>query len=344
MNKIWPKKNDQGSLTKPKDILRKPSSNIFKIILWAILVLSLTALIAILVFGIGIYRFNWDNKASREAEKIFPYPAAFIGLNIIPLRQLQIQTKYIKFFYNKTSPGQVPSDAEVQKQVIDRMIETVVVKKLCKSYGVTVAKKDVDAEFQKIVDENGGQDKVKQILTDLYGLSVDSFKGLISDQLYRDKLQQKYETDLQERAKVSHILIKIPTENREITVKRNGQDVKLTVTGKEWAQDRAANVLIALKNGEKFADLAKTYSDDESSAKDGGALPFIAKGDTVEEFEKAAFALKNPGDISPVVETQYGLHVIELNEKKGSINMTFDEWLKDNENKIRTIKFVSRKS
>ena len=71
-----------------------------------------------------------------------------------------------------------------------------------------------------------------------------------------------------------------------------------------------------LKEGEKFKELASTNSDDHSSSSQGGVLPFFGVGRMVGEFERAAFALRNKGDISAPIETQYGWHILKLIDKK----------------------------
>ncbi len=71
-----------------------------------------------------------------------------------------------------------------------------------------------------------------------------------------------------------------------------------------------------LKSGENFEDLAKQFSDDQGSAKSGGALPQFGTGRMVPEFEKAAFALNEIGDVSAPIRTSYGWHIIKLLEKK----------------------------
>ena len=72
-----------------------------------------------------------------------------------------------------------------------------------------------------------------------------------------------------------------------------------------------------VKGGEKFEELAKQFSEDQSSAKNGGVLPAFGTGRMVPEFEKAAFALKNTDDISAPVKSSYGWHILKLIEKKG---------------------------
>ena len=71
-----------------------------------------------------------------------------------------------------------------------------------------------------------------------------------------------------------------------------------------------------LKAGEKFEDLVKQYSDDQSSSKNGGLLPWFGTGRMVPEFELAAYSLKYPGDYTGPVRTSYGWHIIKLMETK----------------------------
>ena len=85
----------------------------------------------------------------------------------------------------------------------------------------------------------------------------------------------------------------------------------------EWdaAKVRADSVYAALKAGADFAELAKSVSQDPGSARQGGELPFIQHGQLVKEYEDAAYALQ-PGELSPVVKSSFGYHVILMKERK----------------------------
>ena len=114
------------------------------------------------------------------------------------------------------------------------------------------------------------------------------------ERAYNDNIEQ-YSTPEQVRA--SHILLK--TEGKdEAAVKAKAEDV-----------------LKQAKSGADFAELAKKNSEDEASAKNGGDLDFFGRGRMVPEFDTVAFALQ-PGQISDLVKTQYGYHIIKLIEKK----------------------------
>ncbi len=80
-----------------------------------------------------------------------------------------------------------------------------------------------------------------------------------------------------------------------------------------------------LKNPERFAEVAKANSADTASARKGGDLGFFGHGRMVPEFEAAAFALKTPGEISEVVKTPYGYHIIQLEERREGEPKPFEQ-------------------
>jgi peptidyl-prolyl cis-trans isomerase D len=113
---------------------------------------------------------------------------------------------------------------------------------------------------------------------------------------------------LEDRAHVAHILFK--------TVGKTDAEVA-------EIKKKAEDVLNKAKHGGKFADLAKQYSEDTTKDK-GGDLDWIVRGQTVAEFEAAAFSLPK-GSISDLVKTEYGFHIIEVIDRQTARTQTFDE-------------------
>jgi peptidyl-prolyl cis-trans isomerase D len=149
---------------------------------------------------------------------------------------------------------------------------------------------------------------------------IDQAKVAGAVQVTQDDLQSYYNQHrdqyrVAEQAKVSHILIKTPLP---------GADGKVDEKGVADAQKRAQDVLNQLKAGAKFEDLAKKYSEDPGSAKEGGSLGWIGKGRTVPEFEKAAFSLPK-GQISDLVKSSYGFHIIRVDDRQDAHMKTLDE-------------------
>lgn len=99
----------------------------------------------------------------------------------------------------------------------------------------------------------------------------------------------------------------------------------LVATATPDAKAKAEKLLSELKAGANFETVAREQSADPGSAAKGGDLGFFAAGRMAKEFNDAAFALKNPGDLSNVIETQFGFHVIKLEERKPAAVRPFEE-------------------
>ena len=87
---------------------------------------------------------------------------------------------------------------------------------------------------------------------------------------------------------------------------------------------KADDLLKQIKGGANFAELAKANSEDPGSKANGGDLGWVVRGQTVKNFENTAFALK-PNEISPVISTEYGFHIVQLEEKQDAHLQSFDE-------------------
>ena len=167
------------------------------------------------------------------------------------------------------------------------------------------AMKDLD------MDEKALQDYTRRdlIISNLVDKTISS-KITVSEEDARKFYEQNPDKFTRpETARASHILI--------------GVDAKATAEEKKAAREKAVKLRKELAGGADFATLAKGSSTCPSSQQ-GGDLGFFGKGQMVPAFEQAAFALK-PGEISDVVETQFGYHIIKLTEKKVAEKVEFKE-------------------
>jgi peptidyl-prolyl cis-trans isomerase C len=129
-------------------------------------------------------------------------------------------------------------------------------------------------------------------------------RGLQAAPVVSDEEVQKYYDDNREVYSTTTIRV------RHILVKDEAQ---------------ARDLLAKIKHDpSQFAELAKANSTDTGSASKGGDLGFFGHGRMVPDFERAAFALKNPGDLSDVVKTPYGFHIIKLEERKAGTEKPFE--------------------
>lgn len=93
----------------------------------------------------------------------------------------------------------------------------------------------------------------------------------------------------------------------------------------EGAEAKANKILAELKGGADFGELAKRQSQDAGSAARGGELGYFAKGVTVPEFERAAFSLQKKGDLSGVVKTDFGYHILKLEDRRAAGRVPYEE-------------------
>lgn len=136
-----------------------------------------------------------------------------------------------------------------------------------------------------------------------------------------------------DEVRVRHILISTQPqsepEDEEDAKDAKSKDKKpeaKTLT-KEEARAKAQGLLDRVRKGEDFAKLAKENSDDPGSKDKGGEYDFFGHGQMVPEFDKAAFALK-PGEVSDLVETQFGFHIIKLEERRTAQDPSSDQKVK----------------
>jgi len=150
----------------------------------------------------------------------------------------------------------------------------------------------------------GEQRKVKYLLLDREQARQTVAVPQADIQRYYNDNSQQYTTP--ERVRASHIL--------------------LNTGGKDEAAVRkqAEELLAKIKAGADFAELAKKYSEDPGSKEKGGDLDFFPRGQMVPEFEQAAFSLQ-PGQVSELVKTQYGFHIIKVVEKQAGSTQTLDQ-------------------
>ena len=178
-----------------------------------------------------------------------------------------------------------------------------------------------DAELRAFYERNKGTynnsipEKRKLRYVVLETAKVEAQTEVTHDDLQAYYDQHRDEFRVPEQVNVRHILIKTPLP---------GTDGKVDTKGADEARKKAEDVLKQIKSSGNFAELAKKYSEDPGSAKNGGSLGWIGKGRTVPEFEKAAFSLPK-GGTSDLVQSSYGFHIIHVDDKQDAHLKTLEE-------------------
>ena len=213
------------------------------------------------------------------------------------------------------------TDSELQQEFLRRNTKVKFQYALLTLADVSRQIKPTDAELKAYFDQNKKAyvNAIPQKRKAQY-IFIDSNKMKSKLQVSADDLKRYYsqhmdEFRVPEEVKVRHILIKTPPP---------GPDGKTDPKAVEAAKAKAEDLLKKINGGANFADLAKKYSDDAGSAAQGGELGWIGRGRTVPEFEKAAFGL-SPGQTSGLVQSSYGFHIIQVEDKHTAHVKSLDE-------------------
>jgi peptidyl-prolyl cis-trans isomerase C len=228
--------------------------------------------------------------------------------------------------------GPVPPDERdrVYRGVLDNMIGYRLIIQEAKARKIAVADADVDAQVAQIRSQFPSDAQFQQALaaqkTTLEAVRSDTRDEMSAEKLVESEIAakvgvkpeavtdfyQKNQDKFQQgpRVRASHILIGIP-QNADATTKQQ-------------AKAKADALLKDLKAGKDFAATAKANSQDPGSAPNGGDLGYFEQGQMVPPFEQAAFALK-AGEMSEVVETQFGYHIIKVADKQDSHVVPLEE-------------------
>jgi len=277
------------SITKPKTTIKKKRSRKGKLLKFFAL-LIIICFLALIIFGASLYQFKWQNPVVEYITKIIPYPAVIVNYQPISYYSWQQQVKTLRNFYtqekDKNPDLPVPSLEETQKHILNRLIEQELLNQLAYKYNVTVTQTEIDERTQKLISEIGSQESLIQQLKNLYNWTLDQFqKEVLRPLLLKNKLS-----------------IAITLDDRL----------------NQEARKKAEEILTKLKSGQQFDELAKQYSEDVT-ALSGGDLGYFGRGQMLPEFEQAAFNLK-PGEISGLVKTQFGYHIIKVEEQLADEN------------------------
>ena len=235
------------------------------------------------------------------------------GVNIMQSevdKQIEAQLRQIQASGRQVPPGQMDAiKVRMQQGFVQQIIDQQLIDEKLKAKNISVADKDIDEKIAEIVKRNNMSIEQLNAQMAMGGMSMADFRkrmkyGLGLEKLIEssgdflpaseEEVKKFYDDTIQPgQIRASHVLLNT-----------RGKDE----VAKSVAKAKIEELLMQAKAGGDFAELAKTNSDCPSKTK-GGDLGFFGKGQMVPEFEQAAFALKE-GEISDVVETQFGYHII----------------------------------
>jgi peptidyl-prolyl cis-trans isomerase C len=217
------------------------------------------------------------------------------------------------------------------RDVLNELIAITLLQQDAKAQGMTASPQEVQRQIDARKKAFPNEAAFKVALAQA-GITEETLRQQASDQL---AVQKYVQTKLTPNVAVSE------EEARSFYEKNKGQlhpperrhlrhilvqvDGKAAPPVKEKARQKAEGLFSRLQAGEDFAKLARENSDDAGSKPGGGDLGWIIKGQTVPPFDKAAFALTKPNELSPVVESPFGFHIIQLLERQQAETVPYEQ-------------------
>ena len=216
---------------------------------------------------------------------------------------------------------------ELEAQALSNLIRQVIYTQQARKFHVRVSGHDVDTAYSQ--QYNGFLKRYNITETQLASYLRSQNKTLKD---FQKQLRDSVAQQLRDQALQTKVVGQInPTDDqlkayfsKNIDRYKTPEQIRAShILVKDKAT--AEKILAQLKNGADFAALAKKYSQDPGTKDKGGDLGWFSRGQMVKEFADAAFALKNIGDISGIVKTSYGYHIIKLTGRKPAHTPTLDE-------------------
>ncbi|MEK6681212.1 MAG: peptidylprolyl isomerase [Nitrospirota bacterium] len=204
---------------------------------------------------------------------------------------------------------------KLTRELLNRLIEKRLQLQVARQKNITVGKEDVEAALNDIKLKNAfiDDEAFKRALAQ-EGMTLEQYKKELEDQLTIMKLLTR---EVRANIVISEEEIKDYYKNNEkqyALPEEAHLRIMLFKESDDAGMKKAADILSEIKNGANFADLAKKHSDDPT-AKDGGDIGFIKKGQMFPELEKAAFSLKK-NDVSDIIKTPSSYYIIKVEDRK----------------------------
>ncbi len=279
----------------------------------------------------GVFLMFLVATGIATAQDQAPDSPSVATVNGVPISQEDFDFEFQQTIGQMAQQGQMVGEESmpmVRESVIGRMIEEELLYQDTQARGIEVVEQRVSQEMARVKARFGSEEEFQKTLSTLKiseddlkrkirrGLAIQQLIGqLVADvQVSDDEMKAFYEENTNlfqtpEQIQASHILIKVAPEADD--------------DQKKAAQKKIRDLQKKVRAGEDFAELAKSHSEGPSSAR-GGDLGYFGRGQMVKPFEDAAFALEKD-EVSEVVETRFGYHLIKLTDRRPAGTIEYEE-------------------
>lgn len=269
--------------------------------------------------------------ALSKPDKLVNAIAAIVNDEIVTLYEVNREAQPVIREAEKKSALNNDTRRQIRGAALEHLIEKKLVEQKVKELNIKVTDEEIRQAIEDVKKQNNmaSQDVLVTALAS-QGLTFEQYRSQLKEQIEKLKLVsievrakiQVGESEMREyyEANRSKYSEEDTFQARHIFIRTNekapAEEIKRTMT-------TALMVLAEAKSGKDFAELARSYSEDPAARKDGGALGTFKKGDMMPELEAAILAMK-PGEISELVYTASGFHIVKLEERTTGKMKPFD--------------------
>ncbi len=201
-----------------------------------------------------------------------------------------------------------------KEQILEKMIMEVIIEKQAGKMDISVSEEEVQEKIEEYIDMTGGKEDFDEFL-DNNKITKEYFSENLRKEILVNKYRESFIGNIEINEKEAREFFDEHKEDLEVI-----RASHILVKTEEQAQE----LLDKIDSGEDFAELAKQLSVDKASALAGGDLGYFTKGTRIPEFEDIAFNLKK-GQLSDIVKTEVGYHIIKLIDIKDTYEELKDE-------------------
>lgn len=260
-----------------------------------------------------------------KAQQMVDGIAAIVGQEIILNSEVEqyVQNYVLQNKINVMSNPEIYKS--LKKEVLEKLIEQKILLTKADEDTITVTEREVDRyldeQIRNLIARAGSESALESAFKSPMKKIRRDLRAETESRLKIETLRRKKFAEVKvSRREVEEFYYmyqdSLPVLKETVDISHLLKQIKPGGSSKEAALEKMIEIKEKVDAGEDFAELAKTYSEDPATSTRGGDLGFIKRGDLVTEFESVAFNLE-PGEISDIVETQFGFHLIKMIEKRG---------------------------
>ncbi|PIP53963.1 MAG: peptidylprolyl isomerase [Bacteroidetes bacterium CG23_combo_of_CG06-09_8_20_14_all_32_9] len=261
----------------------------------------------------------WFTNQAFSQDKVIDQIIAVVGNNYVLKSDIESQFIQIKSENNSNI-------VDLKCNILEELLYQNLLLHQAELDSLTVSDKEVDAQLDRRIRYFVSQVGSEKKLEEYFNKSIFEIKNNLRESLKKQMVSEKMQDKLTGNIKVTPSEVRqffktlppdsIPVINEEIEYEQIVLYPAITEQEKLSVKEKLNELRNRVLKGDNFGTLAVLYSEDPGSATKGGDLGFVGRSDLVPEFAAVAFKLKD-GEVSKIVETDYGYHIIQLIERRG---------------------------